>query len=232
MAIVAILVDGGFFQKRAQYLWKDATPLERSNQLMAYCKLHLNKHDHLYRIFYYDCPPSNKIVYHPLLKRPIDLSKSDEYKWMIEFQEAMKKKRKVALRLGRLSEIDVHYNLRPEITKKLCAGTISIADLKELDFSLSIKQKGVDMKLGVDIASVAYKKQVNKIFLIAGDSDFVPAAKLARREGIDFLLDPMGAGIAKDLSEHIDGLLTPNFVPKKDEINRKAEKIADEEDDE
>ena len=55
-----------------------------------------------------------------------------------------------------------------------------------------MKQKGVDMRIGVDIASLAYKKQVNQIILIAGDSDFVPAAKLARREGIDFVLDPLG----------------------------------------
>ena len=62
------------------------------------------------------------------------------------------------------------------------------------------------MKIGIDIASMAYKRQVEKIVLIAGDSDFVPAAKLARREGIDFVLDPMGAPIKPDLFEHIDGL--------------------------
>jgi uncharacterized LabA/DUF88 family protein len=42
--------------------------------------------------------------------------------------------------------------------------------------------------------------------LISGDSDFVPAAKLARREGIDFILDPMGQVIRDDLSEHVDGI--------------------------
>ena len=42
--------------------------------------------------------------------------------------------------------------------------------------------------------------------LISGDSDFVPAAKLARREGIDFVLDPMWSAIRPDLHEHIDGL--------------------------
>ena len=65
------------------------------------------------------------------------------------------------------------------------------------------------MRIGIDIASLAYKKQVDQIILIAGDSDFVPAAKLARREGIDFILDPMGADIKADLFEHIDGLETP-----------------------
>ena len=62
------------------------------------------------------------------------------------------------------------------------------------------------MKIGLDIASLAYKKQVDKIVLISGDSDFVPAAKLARREGIDFVLDPLGSSIKPDLFEHIDGL--------------------------
>ena len=47
------------------------------------------------------------------------------------------------------------------------------------------------MRIGLDIASLAYEKQVNQLVLISGDSDFVPAAKLARREGIDFVLDPM-----------------------------------------
>ena len=37
-------------------------------------------------------------------------------------------------------------------------------------------------------------------------ASFVPAAKLARREGIDFILDPMEATIRPDLFEHIDGL--------------------------
>ena len=47
---------------------------------------------------------------------------------------------------------------------------------------------------------------MNQIILISGDSDFVSAAKLARREGIDFILDPMGSDIKDDLYEHIDGI--------------------------
>ncbi len=62
------------------------------------------------------------------------------------------------------------------------------------------------MRIGLDIASLAFKKQVDQIVLVAGDADFVPAAKLARREGIDFVLDPMWAAISDDLNEHVDGL--------------------------
>ena len=46
----------------------------------------------------------------------------------------------------------------------------------------------------------------HKIILISGDSDFVPAAKVARREGIDFVLDPLWNHIDSSLFEHIDGL--------------------------
>jgi hypothetical protein len=64
------------------------------------------------------------------------------------------------------------------------------------------------MCLSLDIASMAFKRQVDQIVLIAGDSDFVPAAKLARREGIDFILDPLWASIRPDPHEHVDGLRT------------------------
>lgn len=225
MSIVAILVDGGFYQKRAQFLWHDATPEERANELCAYCKKHIHPHDHLYRIFYYDCPPSDKKVFHPLTQQQVDLGRSDMYRWMTAFQKEMKKKRKVALRLGRLLDTDLHYALKPQTVKKICSGRLQPQELKESDFILNIVQKGVDMKIGVDIASMAYKKQVNKMILIAGDSDFVPAAKLARREGIDFILDPMGSGIHEELSEHIDGLVSPRFVPKREEIRQEAQRI-------
>jgi len=88
----------------------------------------------------------------------------------------------------------------------LLKGEIQISDLTENDVSVETRQKGVDMRIGVDVASLSFKKQVDQIVLIAGDADFVPAAKMARREGIDFILDPMWQSIPDGLMEHIDGL--------------------------
>lgn len=51
--------------------------------------------------------------------------------------------------------------------------------LSDADFVSGIRQKAVDMRLGVDIASIALKKQADILVLVTGDSDFVPAAKLA-----------------------------------------------------
>lgn len=211
MSRTAILVDGGFYRKRAAYLWGHKTAEERAKELNAYCSAHLHDKDGgearlLYRIFYYDCAPiGRRSIYHPLLKKNIDLDKSDTYTWTNAFLEELKKRRKFALRLGQLSN-QACYNLRPEVTKKLLAGARTLESLTEDDFVFVAQQKGVDMRIGVDIASLSYKKQVDQIILIAGDSDFVPAAKLARREGIDFILDPMWATIKPDLFEHIDGL--------------------------
>lgn len=212
MTKTAILVDGGFYKTRAKTLFGDKTPKDRADELVQYCLAHLhNKKDdsaELYRIFYYDCPPLSKKAYHPFLKKQIDFSKTDAHAWMTDFLEELKKRRKFALRLGRLSEEQCGYLLSQETIKNLCSGKIAFSNLTENDFKIDIVQKGVDMKIGVDIASLAYKQQVNQIILISGDSDFVPAAKLARREGIDFILDPMEAHIKSDLFEHIDGMRT------------------------
>jgi len=228
MRKVAILVDGGFFHRRANALWGDNAPAaQRAEELLVYCRSHTSHYDEralLYRIFYYDCPPSSAAVYHPLLQKQIELKRTSLYSWMTEFHSELTAKRKVALRFGRLSHVGVGYTLSSDTIKKLCSGKILWANLKEEDFILNMTQKGVDMRIGVDISSIAYKKQVDQIVLIAGDSDFVPAAKVARREGIDFILDPMHQNISKDLQEHIDGLRSkprPNLDARKEKDCRK-----------
>jgi len=124
---------------------------------------------------------------------------------MNQYLEELKRKRKVALRLGHLSDF-AEWRIRPQFTKGLVRGEIDPKQLEANAVTYEMKQKGVDMKIGIDIATLAFKQLVGKIILIAGDADFIPAAKLARREGIDFVLDPMWSHIHPDLYEHIDGL--------------------------
>ncbi len=81
------------------------------------------------------------------------------------------------------------------------------------DIALGLRQKGVDMRIAIDIASITLKKQAQTIVLVSGDSDFVPAAKLARREGMEFILDPLWQNVNEDLFEHIDALYSA-FMPK------------------
>jgi len=207
----AILVDGGFFLKRYfAIVSKDHPPNVIATNLYATVLNHLSSRRELddkfslYRIFFYDCPPLEKKVHHPLTGKSIDYSKTPQVAFRKELHRELKKMRKVALRFGHLK--DERWVVKKDILKKLLKKEIMVEDLVEKDIVHNIKQKSIDMKIGIDIASLAYKKLVSKIVLIAGDSDFVPAAKLARREGIDFILDPMWNHIPEDLNEHIDGL--------------------------
>lgn len=72
-----------------------------ANELDDYCRRHLyekNQSPHeLYRIFYYDCPPMNKKIYHPLLKQQVDFSKSELNIWRTQFLTELKQHRKSAL---------------------------------------------------------------------------------------------------------------------------------------
>ena len=219
----AILVDGGFYRKRAKTLWGNKTPIQRAEELQEYCYRHLRdnyEHRYLYRIFYYDCPPIDKNIFNPLTRRTENLGKTAEYNWMTSFIQELKRHRKFALRMGRINDNQLYYTLKADPTKKLLRGDLSPEEITQSDLEMNIEQKGVDMRIGVDISSLAFKKQVNQIILIAGDSDFVPAAKQARREGIDFILDPMGADIKSDLFEHIDGIRTPKMSNKKNESKK------------
>lgn len=197
MERVAIFVDGAFYKKRAQKCLGYKSPVERAKELEEYCRRHLKRkdpttqeyvmNDKLYRVFYYDCPPMDRLVYHPFLHRNIVFNKNALYIWMNDFLDELKKKRKFALRLGNLATVGAHYLIKGDKCRALCDGKIKFEDLKEDDWKLyGVDQKGVDMRIGIDIASLAYKKLVDKMILISGDSDFVPAAKLARREGDRF----------------------------------------------
>ena len=78
----AILVDGGFYRLQAKRLFGNKDPEERADELFSYCMRHLNKGSKeeasLYRIFYYDCPPSTKVVYNPVTQRAINLVQSEQ----------------------------------------------------------------------------------------------------------------------------------------------------------
>ena len=218
MIKVAILVDGAFFIKRLRFLYHnkpsfnpyDAAYFAKELHTIALKHLNWKKREcemdeRLYRILYYDCPPLDKRVHNPINMKCMDFSKSREAIFRIELFNQLKKLRKVALRLGSIKD-HMGWVLKAEATSKLIRKQISVSDLRSSDVVYDVSQKGVDMRIGLDIAALAYKKLADKIILISGDSDFVPAAKVARREGIDFVLDPMWNHINDLLFEHIDGL--------------------------
>ena len=190
-----------------------------ADSLYTIAHKHVGNGNMLYRIFYYDCHPFDKKMHNPINNHVIDFKSTPEYKFRKDLLEALKKKRKVALRLGTLKE-NKTWGIHPDKIKQLLKGEIEAKDLQPEDVYVELRQKGIDMKIGIDIASMAMKRFVDRIVLISGDSDFVPAAKLARREGIDFILDPMWANVDPSLFEHIDGL--ESYIKKPKSTKKKS----------
>lgn len=212
---VAILVDGGFFLKRYFRIYgkdHDAQKIAKEMHKMSLRHIDKRKGERLYRILFYDCRPFEKKAHNPVTNGSIDFSKTKQADFRRSFHEELRRLRKVALRLGHLQD-GKGWIIRKDKTKSLLQRKIAISDLEGDDVYYDIRQKGVDMKIGLDIASLALKKMVERIILISGDSDFVPAAKLARREGIDFILDPMWNHVKPGLLEHIDGLKSTSKNP-------------------
>lgn len=251
---IAILIDGGFFIKRLPRLvgarFRE-TPEAVAETARILCKRHVqrligernNAHpsrwlDHVYRLFYYDARPYVGVSHHPLANRRIEFARTDQAAFREALFQALRQKRKFALRLGKVTK-ESEWQIAARLTKRLLrtkswlpllesalaeapahstealtdarrselAGVIAAwRELGDGDVALGLRQKGVDMRIGLDIASITLKKQADTIILVTGDSDFVPAAKLARREGMEFILDPMWQSVETDLFEHIDGL--------------------------
>lgn len=45
-------------------------------------------------------------------------------------------------------------------------------------------QKGIDIQIGVDLVLLSAKQQISHAAVIAGDSDLIPAIKVAKNEGV------------------------------------------------
>lgn len=241
---VAVLIDGGFFFHRVQHQFRKNFPdrtlnadlIEKIIQKLA--KWHLQSRNaarplELQRIFFYDCPPPQHQVHSPvkpLEHRTAPLVKFKDhpaYQLRLASHQRLARSRKVALRMGKLSAHG-EWQMKSNVLKDLCQGKRDWQSITSDDFFYDIPQKGVDIKLGIDIAHLSHHRLVDQIVLVTGDTDFVPAAKLARAAGIDFILDPLWATVSDDLHEHIDGLRSPNLQKLIESVLSTASTLNDE----
>jgi len=216
MPKVAVLIDGGFFLKRYPAVKPSANPNDAAaaalnlQRLVHGHLLRLNKtygaktpKSLLYRAFYYDSHPYEKKAHKPVSGRALDYDKTDEAIFRRALFDELKRRPGFALRLGYISK-ERSWVISEKAQKALLNKSRTVDDLTDEDFSPGLRQKGVDMRIGLDIATITLKKQADIIVLVTGDNDFVPAAKLARKEGVQIILDPMWRNFSNDLSEHID----------------------------
>jgi len=199
----AVLLDGGFVTKKLQerlgrYPAVSDVELEcqriLSHSALSGCSL--------LRFYFYDAPPLQKVIVNPLDGFRLDLGKSQRGREAQTLHEGLEMLPNFAVRrgetvfhgwkLGSAAARAIQQNPRAPVAK---------------DFVPDIKQKGVDLRIGLDLARLALRQLVAAIVVVTGDSDLVPAFKFARREGIRVYLDHMGHNVSRDLRAHVDMIL-------------------------
>lgn len=205
MKKTAILLDLGFvlYKLRGALGGK---PVSADN-IHHFARECLVNGEELFRIYCYHCKPYGETRAHPLTGSPLDFSATSTYEGMAKLIRELELKNGVAFRAGDLS-------LDGWRIKKSAVTDIAQTKrtLEEDDLVPDLKQKGVDMKIGLDVAWLASKSIVERIVLETSDSDFIPAMKFARREGVQIVLVTMGHRLIKrELKVHADELRSVDY---------------------
>ncbi len=196
------MIDGAFLTRIARRVIQPITPRIVTDFVEAVRDRYDDGFD-LLRIYYYDCPPLDRRVQRPVSRTTLNFGASQQFREQTAFLAQLKQTAFVAVREGRVS-----FNgwvLRDDIARGIVPRTGT-----DDDYSPDLEQKGVDMKIGLDIAWVSLAKVAQRVYLVTGDSDFIPAMKFARRSGIQVCLFTLGHGVYPELKNHADLLVETN----------------------
>lgn len=200
---VAVILDGGFVKKKLQAsLKKFPTP----DDIVALVETTMKKprlaDAQVFRVFYYDAVPFEGQARNPVDGSILKFSATTQARLNRQLIDSLEMKPDFAVRRG----VIIHNGWK--------LGHAALASLSKKpravvakDFVPDMGQKGVDIRIGLDIARIAVKRIVDIIVLVTGDSDFVPVMKFARTEGIKVYLEALGHGVRRELKAHADFVL-------------------------
>lgn len=203
LARYAILLDGGFVTKKLQEALGRAATAEDIVGLCEQISRHEQlAHYELLRIYYYDAPPSTESVKLPVSGATHNLGTTDRFRHAQSLYDQLELSPGFSLRMGETRLNPYEWKMKPRSAKQLIKAS---RPLEDKDFDLDIGQKGVDIRIGLDMARLALRDTVRAVAVVTGDSDFVPAFKFVRREGVKVVLCTMGhKNVRRELRAHAD----------------------------
>ena len=196
--LYAILLDGGFVRavlKRRLERYPSADDVEAecgriSREFPAY---------ELLRIHFHDAPSATGTLTNPVDGSRLELSRTDEYRNAESLLSRLEMKPNFAVRTGETFSRGWKFG-----NSALRSMQRNPRPPRPSDFVPAIEQKGVDLRIGLDIARLALRDMVRALVVVTGDSDLVPAFKFARREGVRVYLDHPGHSVRPELKAHAD----------------------------
>ena len=201
---VAILLDGGFVKKR---LSERLGRFPNTPDVVALTQAVMG-HDRLtdcrlFRVFYYDAPPFEGSNTHPLTKQVVNFSTSVAAQRNKALIDDLELQPDFAVRRGQVANRG--WKLGRDAIKALKRGPARAIQARDL--IPDMEQKGVDLRIGLDIATISLRNVVDILVLVSGDSDLVPAMKFARAQGLKVYLEVMGNPMRRELRAHADYVL-------------------------
>jgi uncharacterized LabA/DUF88 family protein len=212
----ALLIDGGWFSKGLGKILKLPNGWPSATQVIKNARATLGADEELFRIFYYDCEPFGRVVTNPVDSSQVDYSQMPAYSARKQFFFDLGQTDFVALRRGDLRARGWEFSnaYRAAVLAGSVPGGAPAAAPTAQDVYPNFEQKGVDMRIGIDVATLSLKKIVERIILFSGDTDMIPALKLARREGLQVFVVKLHPWPLKNtLIEDSDGVRVLTPVP-------------------
>ena len=158
----AVLIDGGFIKKKLQERHKRFPTIPDIQTEVERIKYypHLTAKS-LLRVYFYDAPPAAGVIRNPLDGKRIDLSATRNHADNTSLQQALELQPDFALRSG---ETAVHgWRLGSAALKSLTQETRAPV---AKDLVPNIEQKGVDLRIGLDIARLSLRQLVDIIVVV------------------------------------------------------------------
>lgn len=181
----AVLIDGGFLRVIAKKAKKTYDP----DFIEGFAHLCKSADESIFRVLYYDCAMYSGTVKLPVSGNQHTFASNDA--WL----HALSHKDLFAVRRGVLK----FRGFKPKKTP------VPAATLTDADFEPIFEQKGVDMRIGLDIAAYSHNRAVDRIILVSADTDCVPALKYGRKAGLQTVIaEPPNARLAPELFAHVD----------------------------
>ena len=199
----AFLMDGGFVKKKLEEqtgrfptVQDIVGLLQRTTQKPALAGASV------FRIYFYDAPPFQGRATNPIDGSILDFSATAQAAQNQALLQSLDLQPNFAVRRGTL--LLAGWKLGRQALRSL---ERQPRQIEARDFVPRLNQKGVDMRIGLDIAWLSLKKIVDAIVLVTGDSDFVPVMKFARKEGIRVYVETLGHHVKRELKVHADIVL-------------------------
>lgn len=189
MKKVGVFIDGGHLRACAKSAGRPFTV----DLIVKIARAAVQVGEELFRIQYFDCEPFSGTV-----KLPVS-GASKRYVGNNPLLSELAREELVAVRRGVLK-----FRGWERTKASLQAGTPA-AGLVDADFKAKWEQKGVDLRIGLDIVTMTESRAAELIVLVTGDTDLIPAMKLARGRGLQLAgLDLPNRRIVPELKPHLD----------------------------